>query len=86
MTSSVAVAKQMSTPSSPKLPQPEASFRIRPIMRQGTASSIADTWLRFETLDAARQAIKRMYHDDRVLRAFVVVDAAPPRFVEWVER
>jgi hypothetical protein len=27
-----------------------------------------------------------MYHDDRVLRGFIVTDEAPPRFVEWVER
>jgi hypothetical protein len=28
-------------------------------------------------------AVNAMYHDDRVLRAFVVVtDTAPPRFVE----
>jgi hypothetical protein len=27
-----------------------------------------------------------MYHDDRVLRAFIVTDEAPPHFVEWVER
>ena len=61
-------------------------FRLRPIMRQGTASSIADTWTRFATLQDARQAVKAMYHDDRVLRVFIVTDEAPPRFVEWVER
>jgi hypothetical protein len=55
-------------------------------MRQGTASSIPETWVRFPSLEAARQAIKPMYHDDRVLRVFVVTDEAPPRFVEWVER
>jgi len=27
-----------------------------------------------------------MYHDDRVLRVFVVTDEVPPQFVEWVER
>jgi hypothetical protein len=62
------------------------AFRLRPIMRQGTASSIPETWTRFATLDQARQAIKAMYHDDRVLRVFIVTDEAPPRFVEWVER
>ena len=61
-------------------------LRLRPIMRQGTASSIAETWTRFATLAAARQAVKAMYHDDRVLRVFIVTDEAPPRFVEWVER
>jgi hypothetical protein len=55
-------------------------------MRQGTASSIPETWTRFASVDEARQAVKRMYHDDRVLRAFVVTDTAPAQFVEWVER
>jgi hypothetical protein len=69
-------------------PTVEASpaFRLRPIMRQGTASSIPETWTRFSTLAEARQALKAMYHDDRVLRVFIVTDDVPPRFVEWVER
>jgi hypothetical protein len=62
------------------------AFRLRPMMRQGTASSIPETWIRFSTLDDARKAVKQMYHDDRVLRVFIVSDEAPPRFVEWVER
>jgi hypothetical protein len=61
-------------------------FRVRPVMRQGTASSIPETWTHFATLVDARQAVKPMYHDDRVLRVFIVTDEAPPRFVEWVER
>ena len=61
-------------------------FRLRPIMRQGTASSVPDTWTRFASVEAARGAVTRMYHDDRVLRVFIVDDALPPRFVEWVER
>lgn len=63
-----------------------AVFRIRPIMKQGTASSIPATWTRFASIDEARQAITKMYHDDRVLRAFIVSDERPPHFVEWVER
>jgi hypothetical protein len=55
-------------------------------MRQGTASSIPETWTRFATIDEARNSVKPMYHDDRVLRVFIVTDEAPPRFVEWVER
>jgi hypothetical protein len=62
------------------------AYRLRPIMRQGTASSIPETWVRYATLDAARGAVKQMYHDDRVLRIFVVTDEAPARFVEWIER
>jgi hypothetical protein len=62
------------------------AFRLRPVMRQGTASSIPETWTRFATLDDARKAVKQMYHDDRVLRVFIVSDEIPPRFVDWVER
>lgn len=68
------------------LPAPRTVSRLRPIMRQGTASSVAETWTRFATLDDARRAAKSMYHDDRVLRVFVVTDDVPPQFVEWVER
>jgi hypothetical protein len=64
----------------------EPAFRLRPIMRQGTASSIPETWARFATLEEARGAVKAMYHDDRVLRVLVVTDDVPPRFVAWVER
>jgi len=65
---------------------PKPAFRLRPVMRQGTASSIPETWSRFSTVDDARKAVKQMYHDDRVLRVFIVSDEVPPRFVEWVER
>lgn len=63
-----------------------STFRLRPIMRQGTASSIPETWTRFATLVDARQAVKALYHDDRVLRVFIVTGEAPPRFVEWADR
>ena len=65
---------------------PTVGFRVRPIMRQGTASSVQDTWRRYDSLEAARATVKAMYHDDRVLRVFVVTDEVPPQFVEWVER
>ena len=55
-------------------------------MRQGTPSSVHETWVRYDSVDDARRAVKLMYHDDRVLRAFVVTDEAPSRFVEWIER
>jgi len=63
-----------------------AAYRLRPIMRQGTASSIYETWSRFTTPDAARLAARQMYHDDRVLRVFIATDEVMPQFVEWVER
>ena len=61
-------------------------YRLLPIMRQGIASSIPETWEHFPTLEQARQAVKHMYEDDRVLRALIVTDTAPAHFVEWVER
>ena len=64
----------------------QEAFRLRPIMRQGTASSVAETWAHFDTLEDARRGVKEMYHDDRVLRVFIVRDALPSQFVEWVER
>ena len=71
---------------SPSPSQSRAAFRVRPIMRQGTAASVPETWERYRTLENARTAIKHAYHDDRVLRMFIVTDEVPPRFVEWVER
>ena len=61
-------------------------FRLLPIMRQGIGSSIPETWEHFATLEEARRAVKHMYEDDRVLRAFIVEDTVPAHFVEWVER
>ena len=63
-----------------------SSFRLRAIMRQGTAAGLPAVWERYPTPEAARAAVRAMYHDDRVLRAFIVTDEVPPRFVEWVER
>ena len=63
-----------------------ALFRLRAIMRQGTAASLPAVWERYATIDAARAAVRGMYSDDRVLRVLIVTDDVPPRFVEWVER
>jgi len=61
-------------------------FRLRAIMRQGTAASLPAVWERYATIEAARAAIRGMYANDRVLRVLIVTDDVPPRFVEWVER
>jgi hypothetical protein len=62
-----------------------SGYRLRPIMRQGTASSVAETWTRYASIDEARAGAKHMYHDDRVLRVMLVVDGVGT-FVEWIER
>jgi hypothetical protein len=54
-------------------------------MKQGTASSVAETWMHFGSVEDARAAAKRMYHDDRVLRVMLVADGAGT-FVEWIDR
>jgi hypothetical protein len=61
-------------------------FKLRAIMRQGTAASLPAVWERYATLDAARASVRGMYSNDRVLRVLIVTDEVPPRFVEWVER
>jgi hypothetical protein len=84
----VATIDDKDTPNRPQAESAETrqTFRLRPIMRQGTASSIPETWTRYTSIDEARKAIKQVYHDDRVLRIFIVTDEVPPQFVEWVER
>ena len=63
-----------------------AFFRLRAIMRQGTAASLPAVWEQYATIDAARAAVRGMYSNDRVLRVLIVTGDVPPRFVEWVER
>jgi hypothetical protein len=87
VTPSTVLVEEPATVSLRSAPEQRApEFRLQPIMRQGTASSIPETWLHFPTVEDARQLVKQMYQDDRVLRVFIVTDEAPPRFVEWVER
>ena len=54
-------------------------------MRQGTASSISETWTHYGSVEEARAGAKHMYHDDRVQRVMLVVDGAGT-FVDWIER
>jgi hypothetical protein len=86
MASAALVLEEPTARQQPETPAATRPYRLRPTMRQGTASSIPETWTRYATLDEARLATKQMYHDDRVLRVLIVTDDVPPRFVEWVER
>ena len=61
------------------------SFRLRPIMKQGTAAGILETWTHYPSVENAREGAKLMYHNDRVLRVMVVTDSQGS-FVEWIER
>ena len=60
-------------------------YRLRPIMKQGTAASIPETWTRYPSTEEARAGAKLMYHNDRVLRVMMVTDSVGS-FVEWIER
>jgi pheromone shutdown protein TraB len=61
------------------------SFRLRPTMKQGTASGLVETWVHYPSVEDARAGAKQMYQNDRVLRVMVVIDSVGS-FVEWVER
>ena len=60
-------------------------YRLRPIMKQGTAASIPQTWAHYASMEDARAAAKLVYHNDRVLRVMMVTDSVGS-FVEWIER
>jgi hypothetical protein len=60
-------------------------YRLRPIMKQGTAASIPQTWTHYASMEDARGGAKLMYHNDRVLRVMMVTDSVGS-FVEWIER
>ena len=61
------------------------AFRLRAIMKQGTAASLPETWTHYPSVESARAGAKSMYHDDRVLRVMMVTDSEGS-FVEWIER
>ena len=61
------------------------SFRLRPTMKQGTASSIAETWTHYASVEDARAGATLMYRNDRVLRVMMVADSVGS-FVEWIDR
>jgi len=61
------------------------AFRLRAIMKQGTAAGLPETWTHYSSVSDARAGAKLMYHNDRVLRVMVVSDSAGS-FVEWIER
>jgi hypothetical protein len=61
------------------------AFRLRPTMKQGTASALPQTWTHYASIDDARAGAKAMYQNDRVLRVMLVTDSIGS-FVEWIER
>ena len=63
---------------------PPRLFRLRPIMKQGTAASIPETWTHYASVEDARVGARSMYHNDRVLRVMLVDGTGS--FVDWIER
>ena len=61
------------------------AFRLRAIMKQGTAATLSETWVHYSSVEAARAGAKVMYHNDRVLRVMLVAGSVGS-FVEWIER
>ena len=61
------------------------AFRLRAIMKQGTAASLPETWTHYPSVESARAGAKSMYRNDRVLRVMIVTDSEGS-FVEWIER
>ncbi len=59
------------------------AFRLRAIMKQGTAASPPETWEHYRSTEDGRAGAKLMYHNDRVLRVMLVTDSAGT-FVEWM--
>jgi len=60
-------------------------YKLNGIMRQGTIDSMLAS-VRYATLEEARAGARELLRDARVLRAMIVWNEIPPRFVEWVER
>jgi hypothetical protein len=61
-------------------------FRLIATMRRGSATGVAASWARYETIEAARLGTATLLHDDRILRVMIVRNEIPPAFVEWAER
>jgi hypothetical protein len=61
------------------------AFRLRPIMKQGSAAGIPETWAHYPSVEDARAGAKLMYGNDRVTRVMLVLDSVGS-FVEWIER
>ncbi len=60
-------------------------YKLNGIMRQGTIDSALAS-VRYATLEEVRDGARELLRDARVLRAMIVWNEIPPRFVEWVER
>jgi hypothetical protein len=61
-------------------------FRLIVSVRRGSASNLPGAWQSHPTLEEARTAAAGLLRHERVTRVAIVRNAAPPTFVEWVDR
>jgi hypothetical protein len=63
-----------------------AMFKLIPTVRGGAVNS-SIVFDRYDTVEAAREAIKTLIHENqRVTRVMIVDDSNGSKFVEWIER
>jgi len=61
-------------------------FKLIPTVRGGAVNSPI-VFDRYDTVEAAREAIKALIHENqRVTRVMIVDDSNGSKFVEWIER
>jgi hypothetical protein len=59
-------------------------FRLIINVKRGIVPDLAEAWVAYPTLDAARSAARSLSRHERVAHVLIVRDEAPPVFVEWV--
>ena len=59
-------------------------FRLVTLVKRGTASDLAEEWIRYPTLEEARAGATALSRDERVGHIVITRDdEVPARFVEW---
>lgn len=61
-------------------------FRLIPTMRRGSATALAQAWMRYPTIAAARTGAAELLHEDRILKVMIVRNDLPGGYVEWIDR
>jgi hypothetical protein len=59
-------------------------FRLITFVKRGTAADLAEEWMRYPTLEAARAGAKALSRNERVGHIVITNDdEVPAKFVEW---
>ena len=68
-----------------RVKRPAAIVDVGGGSRRGGATNAPAVFVRYDTVDAARDAAKQLMHEhQRVVRVMIVEE--PSRFVEWMDR